>query len=59
MKRLFIILSSVVFLFGCNGRTSVNYTVGDTMGNQEHHKGRYIVEFENMTIPFFGKTLVI
>ena len=58
MKHIIITLV-VLTLIGCNGKQSANDTIDDTTSNQECHHGRYVVEFENITVPFFGKSLLM
>lgn len=60
MKRIVVFVAIGVFaLMGCNGKSSVNDTVSDTMNDMtEQNKSISFVE-DNKTVPFFGKMVVM
>ena len=58
MKRIIVIVLGILTLVGCNGKNAPNDTiVQDTTDGT--YLGKHIVVFNNDSVPFFGKTILM
>ena len=58
MKQVIFITLGIMTLVGCNGKNAQNDTiVQDTTGGK--YLGKHIVVFNNDSVPFFGKTILL
>lgn len=62
IMKQFIVSLLVLILIGCKGNTSSIDSISDSLAKMSgigNYQGRHIFEFDSVTVPFFGKTLMM